>query len=164
MLEAGHAAPTFELPDSDMNMASSEHFLGSKNLVLFFYPKDSTPGCTLEAIEFSDLIDQFTAMDTLVFGISMDNFVSHAAFRDEQGLAVTLLSDIDGAFCEAYGVWQERERNGEKRKGIIRSTFVVDKQGIIRHSLYDVKPKGHAMQVLELVKGFCTGGVCTGGF
>lgn len=153
MLEVGQAAPPFELPDSDMNMAASERFLGSKNLVLFFYPKDNTPGCTMEALEFSDLIDQFAAMDTMVFGVSMDNFVSHAAFRDEQGLAVTLLSDIDGALCEAYGVWQERERNGEKRMGIVRSTFIVDKQGLVRHSLYDVKPKGHAAQVLELVKG-----------
>lgn len=152
MLEAGQAAPTFELPDSDMNMASSKQFLGSKNLVLFFYPKDSTPGCTIEALEFSDLIDQFTSRETMVFGVSMDNFVSHAAFRDEQGLAVTLLSDIDGTLCESYGVWQERERNGEKRMGILRSTFIVDREGVIRHSLYDVKPKGHAAQVLELVK------------
>lgn len=152
MLEVGRAAPPFELPDSDMHMVSSEPLLGNRNLVLFFYPKDNTPGCTMEALEFSDLIDQFTARETMVYGVSKDNFVSHAAFRDEHGLAVTLLSDIDGALCESYGVWQERERNGERRMGIVRSTFVIDKGGVICHSLYDVKPKGHAAQVLELVK------------
>lgn len=152
MLEAGHPAPAFELPDSDMYVSCSDQYLGNKNMVLFFYPKDNTPGCTIEAIEFTDLMDQFETLDTMVFGISKDNCVSHGAFRDEHGLTITLLADIEGTLCESYGVWQEREKNGEKRMGIIRSSFIVDKQGIIRHALYDVKPKGHAAQVLELVK------------
>ena len=152
MLEAGQPAPSFELPDSDMHMSSSVDHSGSKNMVLFFYPKDNTPGCTMEAVEFTDLMDQFEANDTVVFGISKDNCVSHGHFRDEHGLTVTLLADIDGVMCNNYGVWQEKEKNGEKKMGIVRSTFIVDKEGTIKHALYNVKPKGHASEILELVK------------
>ena len=152
MLEAGQPAPSFELPDSDMHMSSSVDHLGKKNMVLFFYPKDNTPGCTIEAIEFTDFMDQFEAHDTIVFGIGKDNCVSHGHFRDEHGLTVTLLADIEGIMCNNYGVWQEKEKNGEKKMGIVRSTFIVDKEGTIQHALYDVKPKGHASKVLELVK------------
>lgn len=152
MLEAGQSAPSFELPDSDMHMSSSVDYLDNKNLVLFFYPKDNTPGCTMEAIEFTDLMDQFESLDTVVFGISKDNCVSHGAFRDEHGLTVNLLADIEGVMCESYGVWQEKEKNGEKKMGIVRSTFIIDKQGVIQHALYNVKPKGHATQVLDLVQ------------
>ncbi|MBF0255314.1 MAG: peroxiredoxin [Gammaproteobacteria bacterium] len=151
MLHPGQPAPAFELPDADMRMWDSAVLTG-KNLVLFFYPKDNTTGCTLEAIEFTDLMEEFDAADTLVFGISRDDCVSHADFRDRHGLTVTLLADIDGGLCEAFGVWQEKERNGEKRFGIVRSSFIIDKQGVLRHALYDVKPKGHAAQILELVK------------
>lgn len=151
MLQAGQPAPPFELPDADMRMWDSERLSG-KNLVLFFYPKDNTTGCTLEAIEFTDMMDEFDAADTLVFGISRDDCVSHADFRDRHGLTVNLLADIDGTLCEAYGVWQEKERNGERRFGIVRSSFIIDKQGVIRHALYDVKPKGHAAQILQLVQ------------
>jgi peroxiredoxin len=151
MLQPGQPAPAFELPDADMRMWDSAALAG-KNLVLFFYPKDNTTGCTLEAIEFTDLMDEFDAAQTQVFGVSRDDCVSHADFRDRHGLTVTLLADIDGTLCEAFGVWQEKERNGEKRCGIVRSSFVIDQQGVIRHALYDVKPKGHAAQILELVQ------------
>ena len=87
-----------------------------------------------------------------MLGISRDSCVSHGAFRDKHGLTVRLLADTDGEACDAYGVWQEKEAHGERRMGIVRSTFVVDKQGLIRHALYDVKPKGHAAQILELVQ------------
>jgi peroxiredoxin len=152
MLKSGEKAPEFSLPDSDMKIVESSHFLGKNNIVLYFYPKDDTTGCTIEAIELSDLLDEFTGYDTLVFGISRDNCVSHADFRDKHGLTVQLLADPEGEVCNAYGVWQEREKNGEKRMGIVRSTFLIDRQGILRQAAYDVKPKGHAAQVLGWVK------------
>jgi peroxiredoxin len=152
MLKPGDKAPPFELPDADMHIINSRQFLDQHNLVIYFYPKDDTTGCTIEALELSDLIDEFYSLDTQVIGISRDNCVSHAAFRDKHGLSVQLLADTDGEVCNDYGVWQEKEKNGEKRMGILRSTFIIDKTGIIRQALYDVKPKGHAAQVLEMVK------------
>ncbi len=152
MLKSGDKAPPFELPDSDMHIVSSEQFLNTSNLVLYFYPKDDTTGCTIEAVEHSDLMEDFAALDTQVIGISRDDCVSHAAFRDKHGLTVTLLADTDGEVCFAYDVWREKEKNGEKRMGILRSTFIIDKSGVVREAIYDVKPKGHAAQVLELVK------------
>ncbi|MCU7929842.1 MAG: peroxiredoxin [Candidatus Thiodiazotropha sp. (ex Codakia rugifera)] len=152
MLNAGDKAPSFELPDSDMHIINSEQFIGKQNLVIYFYPKDDTTGCTIEALELSDLTDDFTSLDTQVIGISRDNCVSHAAFRDKHGLTVQLLADTDGEVCNAYGVWREKEKNGVKRMGILRSTFIIDKRGIIQEVIYDVKPKGHAEQVLERVK------------
>ncbi|MES9972131.1 MAG: peroxiredoxin [Candidatus Thiodiazotropha sp.] len=152
MLNPGDKAPLFELPDADMHIIKSSQFLGNRNLVIYFYPKDDTTGCTIEALELSDLIEEFSAMDTQVIGISRDSCVSHAAFRDKHGLTVQLLADTDGEACNDFDVWREKEKNGEKRMGILRSTFIIDKKGIIREALYDVKPKGHAAQVLEKVK------------
>ena len=152
MLKLGQTAPEFSLPDADMKMVNSKDFHGKNNIVLYFYPKDDTTGCTIEAVELSDLMDEFDKLDTLVFGISRDNCVSHASFRDKHGLTVQLLADPEGEVCKSYAVWQEKEKNGEKRMGILRSTFVIDKQGILRQAMYDVKPKGHAVQVLDLVK------------
>jgi thioredoxin-dependent peroxiredoxin len=152
MLHVGQPIPPFEVPDADMRLWSSDRLAG-KNWVLFFYPKDNTTGCTLEAIEFTDLMDRFEAANCLVFGVSRDDCVSHADFRDRHGLTVTLLADTDGILCHDFGVWQEKERNGERLMGIVRSTFIIDPQGVLRHALYDVKPKGHARAVLELVQG-----------
>ncbi len=152
MLQAGDMAPDFELPTAEMEMIRLGDFRGRKNLVIYFYPKDDTPGCTLEATDFSELTDEFGALDTVVLGVSRDSCISHAAFRDKYGLTVELVADVDGQVCEAYGVLQEKEVNGEKRVGIHRSTFIVDKEGRIRHALYGVVPKGHAAEVLELVK------------
>ncbi len=152
MLSVGEAAPEFELPDSDMNTVKSSDFAG-RNYVLYFYPKDDTPGCTMEGQEFTDLMDEFEAADTSIIGVSKDTCVSHAAFRDKYGLTVQLLADVEGQLCEAYGVWQEKEKNGEKKMGIVRSTFIVDADGVIRHATFDVKPKGHAAAVLERVRG-----------
>lgn len=153
MLKTGEKAPVFSLPDADMKIVNSTDFLGKNNLVVYFYPKDDTTGCTIEAIELSELMDDFEQLDTLVFGISRDNCVSHASFRDKHGLTVQLLADPEGEACNAYGVWQEKEKNGEKRMGIVRSTFVIDKQGILQQALYDVKPKGHAAKVIDLIRG-----------
>ena len=152
MLKPGDPAPAFELPNADLDMLQSSDYIGSKRLVIYFYPKDDTPGCTLEALDFSDLYDEFTELDTVVFGVSRDTCLSHGDFRDKHGLNLQLLADIDGVMCNDYGVWQEREAHGEKRMVTVRSTFVVDSDGVIRHALYDVKPKGHAADVLELVR------------
>ncbi|MCG8037097.1 MAG: peroxiredoxin [Candidatus Thiodiazotropha taylori] len=152
MLNPGDQAPSFELPDSDMHIIRSDQFIGEQNLVIYFYPKDDTTGCTIEAVELSDLTDEFSELDTQVIGISRDNCVSHAAFRDKHGLTVQLLADTEGEVCKAYDVWREKEKNGEKRMGILRSTFIIDKQGIIHSALYDVKPKGHAAQVIDLIR------------
>lgn len=151
MLQAGSHAPDFSLPDADMDMVKLSRFKG-KNVILYFYPKDDTPGCTLEAIEFSDLIEAFERCNTLIVGISRDDCMSHADFRDKHGLAVQLLSDVDGKICEKYGVWQEKEKEGIRRMGIARSTFVIDKQGTIQHALYCVTAKGHAAEMLKLIK------------
>lgn len=151
MLEAGQQAPGFALPDSDGNTVRLGDFQGDKHVVVYFYPKDDTPGCTVEANDFTALRDRFDARDTVVLGISRDDCASHAAFRDKYGLTVQLLADTEGEVCEKYGVWQEKEKNGEKRMGIVRSTFVIDKSGTIRHALYGVKSDGHAADVLERV-------------
>lgn len=152
MLKPGDKAPVFSLPNADMERVNLEQWMGTRNLVIYFYPKDDTPGCTMEALDFTDLQPHFDAAQTDVLGISRDTCTSHGAFRDKYGLSVHLLADPDGEACEAYGVWQEKEAHGERRMGIVRSTFIVDRQGLVRHALYDVKPKGHAAQVLELVQ------------
>jgi peroxiredoxin len=152
MVQAGEVAPGFELPDSEMELVRLADFAGSKTVVLYFYPKDDTPGCTIEAIDFSELAEQFEALHTVVLGVSMDDCMSHGSFRDKHGLSVELLADTEGEVCNSYGVLHERELDGRKRVGIVRSTFVIDRQGVVRHALYHVNPRGHAAEVLALVK------------
>jgi len=151
MLNVGMRAPEFELADSEMEVVSLASFEG-KPVVLYFYPKDDTPGCTIEAIEFSELADQFEKLGAMVLGVSMDDCLSHGSFRDKHGLSVELLADPDGEVCRTYDVLQEREVDGHRRVGVVRSTYVIDREGIIRHALYHVAPKGHAAEVLRLVK------------
>jgi peroxiredoxin Q/BCP len=151
MLQPGAHAPDFTLPDADMAMVRLSGLKG-KIIVLYFYPKDDTPGCTLEAIEFSDLEEEFTTCSTLVIGISRDDCMSHADFRDKHGLAVQLLADVEGRVCEKYGVWQEKEKEGVRKMGIVRSTFIIDKTGNIAHAMYGITARGHAAEILNLVK------------
>lgn len=150
MLQVGQPAPGFNLPDADMEMVKLSAYKG-KNIVLYFYPKDDTPGCTIEAIDFSDHEDEFARLDTVVLGVSKDDCISHAAFRDRHGLTVRLLADTEGEACAKYGVWQEKEKDGMKRMGIARSTFLIDRHGILRHALYGVNPRGHAAEVINLI-------------
>jgi peroxiredoxin Q/BCP len=103
-------------------------------------------------VEFSDHDEHFSQFDTVVLGVSCDDCLTHAEFRDENGVSITLLADPDGDVCRAYGVWREPEVDGQRRSCIVRSTFVIDKHGKIRHALYGVNPKGHAVEVLSLVK------------
>jgi len=152
VLQAGMEAPHFQLPDADMELFSLEAQRGNKNVVLYFYPKDDTPGCTMEANEFSDLDDAFTQLDTLVVGISRDECLSHAEFRDKYGLSVLLLSDAESRVCKKYGVLYDKEVDGHKKVAIQRSTFVIDKQGKLRHVLYGVHAHGHAHEIFNLIK------------
>lgn len=153
MLQAGQTAPDFDLPDADLRKVSLSSQRGQRHVVLYFYPKDDTSGCTLEALDFTNLADDFERAGCVVFGVSRDDCGSHAAFRDKHGLTVQLLADVDGEVCEQYGVWQEKEKDGVKKMGILRSTFIIDKDGALRHTLYGVTAKGHAATVLELVRG-----------
>ena len=152
MLQVGQAAPGFSLPDADMEMVKLSDFKGRKNVVLYFCPRDDTPGCTMQAIDFTDLEQEFSELDTVVLGVSKDDCLSHAAFRDKHGLAVRLLADTEGEACEKYKVWQEKDKDGVKRMGIVRSTFLIDKQGKLRHALYGVNSRGHAAEILKMVK------------
>jgi thioredoxin-dependent peroxiredoxin len=152
MLQAGQPAPLFNLPDADMEMFELASLQGKQHAVLFFYPKDGTPYCTLEAIDFSDHESDFNRLDCAVIGISRDDCLSHADFRDKHGLSIRLLADEDSEVCRKYGVMHFREHDGHKRLCLIRSTFIIDKHGIIRHALYDVTPKGHAAEVFQRVK------------
>ena len=130
-----------------------DKFRNRRNVVLYFYPKDDTPGCTMEAIDFSELEDDFGALKTVVLGVSMDDCVSHGTFRDKHGLSVQLLADVDGDVCRRYGVLHDKEVEGRKKTCIQRSTFIIDKHGTLRHALYGVSPRGHAAEVLKLVRG-----------
>jgi len=151
-LSVGTEAPHFELPDADMSIFALAEQHGENNVVLYFYPKDDSPCCTMEANEFSGFDDDFARFDTIVVGISRDDCINHAAFRDKHGLSVLLLSDPDARICKRYGVMQEKDMNGHKRLVIQRSTFIIDKQGKLRHVMYGVRAHGHAQEVLNLVK------------
>jgi len=153
MLQPGQPAPGFDLPDADMKMVSLDSFRNRRQVVLYFYPKDDTPGCTMEAIEFSEKEDDFGALKTVVVGVSMDDCLAHGAFRDKHGLSVQLLADVEGEVCRRYGVLHDKESDGRKKTCILRSTFIIDRKGVLKHALYGVTPRGHAQEVLGLVKG-----------
>lgn len=152
MLEPGEPAPTFSLPDSEMEPFSLSSVRGKKHIVIIFYSRDRTPACTMLAADFSDHEDEFAKYDCIVVGISPDDCFTHAEFRDAEGLSIRLLSDPDARVAQRYHVWQEREADGIKKKSVQRATFIIDKQGILRHALYDITPRGHAAAVYELVK------------
>ncbi len=152
MLKEGQAAPMFVLPDADMELIDIAQFQGRNNVILFFYPRDDAPCCTLQATDFSDHEDEFARHDCLIIGISRDDCIKHAEFRDKHGISVCLLSDAEGLACEQYGVWQAKEVDGVTKYGILRSTFVIDKQGVLRLVLYGVNAKGHALEMLRAVK------------
>ena len=152
MLKVGQTAPMFALPNEDMDTVDLATYNGKDHVVLFFYPRDDTPTCTLEATDFSDHEDEFSRQGCVVFGISRDDCIKHAEFRDKHGISVPLLSDTDGAACKQYCVWQAKEVDGVRKHGIVRSTFVIDKQGVLRFALYGVNAKGHALEMLRVVK------------
>jgi len=150
-LATGDTAPSFTLPDHDGDSFSLEDAAGSP-MVVFFYPKDNTSGCTTEAKDFTALLPEFEAAGVAVVGISPDSVKSHAGFRRKQDLGVRLLSDEDKTVSEAYGVWQEKSMYGKKYWGMARMTFVIDRDGVIRKIFPKVKPDGHNKQVLETLQ------------
>lgn len=152
MLKPGDLAPNFELPDADMQIARLADYQGRQNVVLYFYIRDDTPGCTAEGVEFSDLESHFGKLGTAVVGVSRDDCISHGQFRDKHGITVRLLADKDCTVCRQYGVLVNKEVDGVMKESLLRSTFIIDKQGVIRHALYGVQAKGHAEQVLNLIK------------
>jgi len=147
-LKKGDKAPKFNLPTNTGEQVSLEQCFGKK-VVLFFYPKDDTPGCTKESCDFRDLQTAFANKNALVFGISADDVDSHKAFAAKYNLNFPLLADVDHQVCEAYGVWGEQEWQGKKFQGIGRSTFVIDEAGNISAAYSKVNPTGHATEVLE---------------
>ena len=151
-LEVGDKAPEFEALNQDGVKVALKDFIG-KNVVLYFYPKDNTPGCTTEACEFSANYDQFIKNDTIIIGVSPDSVKSHAGFIAKQNLKHILLSDEDKEISKLYGVWQVKKNYGKEYLGIVRSTFVIGKDGKIAKIYKSVKAKDHAAKVLAgLVK------------
>jgi peroxiredoxin Q/BCP len=147
-LQPGDKAPTFTLNDADGRKVSLASFKGSK-VIVYFYPRDDTPGCTKEACQFNDNLPQFENAGVPVIGISPDSAASHVRFRDKYKLGFTLLSDPTKATMEAYGAYGEKMMYGKPVVGVIRSTFVVDEKGKIAKAWYGVKADGHAAKVLE---------------
>lgn len=146
-LEVGDKAPEFEALNQDGVKVALKDFIG-KNVVLYFYPKDNTPGCTTEACEFSANYDQFIKNDTVIIGVSPDSVKSHAGFIAKQNLKHILLSDEDKEISKLYGVWQVKKNYGKEYLGIVRSTFVIGKDGKIAKIYKSVKAKDHATKVL----------------
>jgi peroxiredoxin Q/BCP len=150
--EIGFEAPLFDLPTDDGKRVGLK-FLRGKPVVLYFYPKDDTPGCTTEACDFRDQAPRFEGLKATVLGISKDSVASHAKFRAKYNLPFRLASDEDGKVCEAYGAWQEKSMYGKTYMGIDRSTFLIDSNGILRAVWRKVKVPGHVEEVAKAIEG-----------
>ena len=151
MTEVGQKAPDFNLQDENGELVSLSTF-NDKNIILYFYPKDSTPGCTKESSAFSGLKDEFESLDTVILGASKDNLKKHQNFIKKYDLTVKLLVDDEGTLCEDYGVWVMKKLYGREFMGIERATFLIGKDGTIKNIWRKVKVNGHAEEVLEVVK------------
>lgn len=156
MLEVQQKAPEFTSTNQNNTSVSLSDYNGTKNVVLYFYPKDDTPGCTIEANDFTALANDFAMLDTVIIGVSKDSCESHVAFINKFNLKVDLLADTSGELCEAYNVWREREKNGVKSMAILRSTFIINKQGVLVYVGYGVTPDGHAQDILQQVQNLTT--------
>ena len=150
-LSVGDLVPNFTLP-SDQGEDISISSLCGQNVVIYFYPKDDTPGCTIEAKDFSCSIDEFKKLNTIVIGISKDDLKRHEKFRSKYNLEHILLSDVSGEVCESFGCWVEKSMYGKKYMGIARKTFLVDKNGVIQKIWPAVKIEGHINEVLASIK------------
>ncbi len=151
MLKEGDAAPDFTLPDSEGREVALSSLRGRKAAV-YFYPKDDTPGCTIEAMDFTALKDEFANAGVEIIGISKDSCASHAKFAKKRKLGITLLSDEDASVQKKYGVWRPRKFMGREFLGTARATFLIDEKGTIKKIWDPVEPKGHAQAVLEEAK------------
>ena len=152
MLEKNQPAPLFTSPNQDNKPINLADYKDKKNVILYFYPKDDTPGCTIEANQFTELANDFAVVDTVVIGVSKDSCESHQSFIKKYGLNLELLADTTGEVCDKYGVWQEKEKGGTKKMGIVRSTFLINKQGNLEEAMYNVTPDGHAQEMLDKIK------------
>jgi peroxiredoxin len=152
MLEKNQVAPLFSSPNQDNKIINLADYKGKKNVILYFYPKDDTPGCTIEANQFTELADEFAAHDTVIIGVSKDSCESHQAFIKKFGLNLELLADTSGEVCDSYGVWQEKDKGGVKKMGVVRSTFIINKNGVLEEAVYGVTADGHAQQMLDKIK------------
>lgn len=148
MLEVGTKAPEFTLPDKDGNPVSLTDFAGKK-VVLYFYPKDNTPGCTRQACAFAGAYEEFEKINVVVIGVSKDSAASHQKFAEKHGLPFILLSDPELTAIQAYGVWQEKKLYGKVSMGVVRSTFVINENGMIEKVMPKVKPDTNETEILE---------------
>ena len=147
MLKIGDAAPDFALPDANGNVVSLKDFR-NKKVVLYFYPKDNTPGCTRQACAFAENYESFKSRDIAVIGISKDSVASHRKFADKYNLPFILLADPELAAIQAYGVWQEKKLYGKVSMGVVRTTFIIDGNGMIAQVMPKVKPDTNASEIL----------------
>ena len=152
MLEAGVKAPAFTLPDQDGNPVSLSDFLGKK-VILYFYPKDNTPGCTRQACAFAGSYAAFRDLDAVVIGVSKDSAASHQRFAQKYDLPFLLLSDPELGVLQAYGVWQEKKLYGKVSMGVVRTTFIIDENGVIEKVMPKVKPDTNAADILAYLQG-----------
>jgi thioredoxin-dependent peroxiredoxin len=152
VVEEGSQAPDFELKSDTGETLKLSQFRG-RPVVLYFYPRDDTPGCTKEACAFRDSYDEYLARDAVILGVSRDGEESHQKFKQKYDLPFTLLSDPDHAVAEAYGVWAEKSMYGRKSMGIVRSTFVIAPDGTIARAMRGIKVPGHSDKVLEALAG-----------
>lgn len=151
MLEIGTKAPDFTLPDKDGNAVSLSDFVGKK-VVLYFYPKDNTPGCTRQACAFAAAFGEFKALDAVVIGISKDSTASHQKFADKHSLPFILLSDPERTVIAAYGVWQEKKLYGKVSMGVVRATYIINEDGNIEKVMPKVKPDTNAAEILTYLQ------------
>lgn len=151
MLEKGMKAPSFTLSDTDGNMISLADFAGRK-IILYFYPKDNTPGCTRQACAFAANFEKFKETDAVVIGISKDSAASHRKFAEKYNLPFILLSDPDLQAIQAYGVWQEKKLYGKVSMGVVRTTYIIDENGTIEKVMPKVKPDTNAAEILEYLE------------
>jgi len=152
MLQEGDMAPDFTLPASNGEQVSLSDFRGKKNVILYFYPKDNTPGCTAEACDFRDRAGDFSELDTVILGVSLDDLQSHEKFIRKYNLPFLLLSDTEAEVSKKYGVYKEKNMFGKKKWGIERSTFIIDKEGRLAKIYRKVKVDGHVEDALAFVK------------
>ncbi|MCF0111912.1 MAG: thioredoxin-dependent thiol peroxidase [Erysipelotrichaceae bacterium] len=150
MLETGTKAPLFTLKDQNGTEHSLQEYLGKK-VILYFYPKDSTPGCTAQACGFRDLYPQFKEKDAVVLGVSKDSVASHKKFEEKYGLPFTLLSDPELTVIQAYDVWKEKKLYGKVSMGVVRTTYLIDETGIIVKAMDKVKAADNPQEMLELL-------------
>ena len=151
MLEVGTKAPDFSLPDQNGEMHNLSDFAGKK-VILYFYPKDNTPGCTKQACGFSELYAQFLEKDAVVLGVSKDSVASHKKFEEKHNLAFTLLSDTELSAIKAYDVWKEKKNYGKVYMGVVRTTYLIDENGVIEKAFSNVRAAENPGKMLEELK------------